>query len=574
MKFGKIHYKICVFIILNIFLTFLIGCGGGGGSGSSTLTNPSSPYLPDVLSFLSDLPLPSGYQSLAFPANFNQYSITLNNFTSNNYAYVIFINTFNSVNSAFITATLNTPNIANVKSLLKFATNEVSHSHFYQNTQISNPIHLHSIYKPNFIPSANFQRKLRELERNLPPINKSTNKNNFNIDANYPFPQIHADPVNIGTQMEFKIPGSNNLPIVIQAVCRSKVQLPTQSGGYLLIFVDINDTYTNETNQFVQKISENFIGDSIKPGIYLKVREIFGEEPPAYFNNLHLGNDIYILITSKVSTIDSGLAGFFWSGDLYPPENVNPPISNQKKIFYLTNITQNSVPTLTEYTMYATLAHEFQHMINFYQRKINNLIEHTWLNEAMSGYAEHICGYSITTNNQSKALQINEYFKNTNNVSLTNWQDTHENYGLVYLFGVWFAQKYSPNNSGVIANLLKLNKVGSDAVSHFASEPFEKITAKFMLALTINDPSHKFYGLNDIDLRATYNYPAPLSPVTLTGPQTPASIPSFNGSYPYNSNAFYLQQHSFATFKLQGTNSGSSISISFSNTIPVFEIHK
>lgn len=127
------------------------------------------------------------------------------------------------------------------------------------------------------------------------------------------------------------------------------------------------------------------------------------------------------------------VAGYFYPGDLY-----NITDSNDSEIFYI-----DTYPTMGENgsakdvtKAYSTLAHEFQHMINYNQRVLVHGYSEmdTWMNEGLSMAAEQI--YS------GKTLQdrIDYYNKDSdiaNGHSLLYWdydKDTLVNYSLSYLF--------------------------------------------------------------------------------------------------------------------------------------------
>jgi hypothetical protein len=101
------------------------------------------------------------------------------------------------------------------------------------------------------------------------------------------------------------------------------------------------------------------------------------------------------------------VAGFFWGGDLvkkseYADLGIQCPQTNEQEIFYMLvpdpagtiNGNQRSVSVVRQNTR-GTIAHEFQHMINQGRRLLNTAVdssETTWLNEALSHFAEEVVG--------------------------------------------------------------------------------------------------------------------------------------------------------------------------------------
>jgi len=84
----------------------------------------------------------------------------------------------------------------------------------------------------------------------------------------------------------------------------------------------------------------------------------------------------------------NGPWGFFSTKDFYPPEQMNESIrSNYAEIFYMEAAVIRHSP---EY-IYATLIHEFQHMINFNVKYVKQgKFPETWYNEMLSVMAEDV----------------------------------------------------------------------------------------------------------------------------------------------------------------------------------------
>ena len=94
---------------------------------------------------------------------------------------------------------------------------------------------------------------------------------------------------------------------------------------------------------------------------------------------------VYDIDEDYSSSQESGTFGYFYNGDEYPQSSISH--SNVAEIFYVdanfTNLALNKI--------YSTLAHEFQHMINFNQKTIklsNHPTPGVWYNEMLSMLAE------------------------------------------------------------------------------------------------------------------------------------------------------------------------------------------
>ena len=149
------------------------------------------------------------------------------------------------------------------------------------------------------------------------------------------------------------------------------------------------------------------IGNEFESLIYPTDTIYFGKE-----TDRNADGRVTILYTPEVNrATPSGstgfVAGFFWGGDLvkkteYDQLGISCPQTNEQEIFYMLvpdpsgtiNSNPRSVATVKQNTR-GTIAHEFQHMINQGRRLLNPVVdsaETTWLNEALSHFAEEIVG--------------------------------------------------------------------------------------------------------------------------------------------------------------------------------------
>ncbi|HNV72319.1 MAG TPA: hypothetical protein PKO06_21605, partial [Candidatus Ozemobacteraceae bacterium] len=208
------------------------------------------------------------------------------------------------------------------------------------------------------------------------------------------------------------------------------------------------------------------------------------------------------------------------------------------------------------------------------QRLKKGVSEEVWLNEAMSGYAEHVCGFKISTNNESKCGQVKDYLEQTRIVPLVQtqgWGNTspyiNAQYGQAYLFGTWLAQHYGTlvGNRYSVASLLSSTSVGGAAVTNFCGEGYDMVFARFITALYVNDASNgSKYGWKDIDLKG--DYPGgPLSGVK--------SITEPNVTQGFSSGNITLVPYSSAYIVLSGGN-GNTLSINIPTTLTVLELTK
>ncbi|HMD89423.1 MAG TPA: hypothetical protein VKF38_09700, partial [Anaerolineaceae bacterium] len=183
-----------------------------------------------------------------------------------------------------------------------------------------------------------------------------------NILATLPAPTI---PYKIGDQQSFWVSNAdNNQTFQVDTTLRvitNHVYFWVQNG----ISYDPGQLETL-VNTFEQKI-------------YPTDRAIFGSEwTPGIDNDPH----IYIILANGLG---ASLAGYYSSADEVSPEA--HPYSNGHELFVLNADNSNLASDFT----YGVMAHEFQHMIHWYQDPTAD----TWLNEGFSELAAFLNQYPV-----------------------------------------------------------------------------------------------------------------------------------------------------------------------------------
>ncbi|EKD82282.1 MAG: hypothetical protein ACD_39C01389G0001, partial [uncultured bacterium] len=314
-----------------------------------------------------------------------------------------------------------------------------------------------------------------------------------------PLPQ--ASP-QVGVSENFYIPAYGSVATdtaypnnVISATC---VGLTSKTAIY------VDDAITSPSNTLVTEVRKRF-EEVIQPA----VNDYFGQEPAQ-------GPDgesrITILLTDSMK---NGILGIFYGVDLSArnPADIQLRESNGRKMLYVTYTEDNDA------TRYGTMAHEFQHMVNYWQKRLSGgTYEATWLNEGLSKFAEEVCGYGVLQGDQNTALLIElsqERFNSAAPLSLTNWTGL-DSYGLSYLFVRFLAQenRYGTTYREVTRALVSSSKTGTANVAAVTGEAFDVTLAKWGLSLYLNrylSTNSKDYGLAGLNLSGTY------SGVTLPG---------------------------------------------------------
>jgi len=256
-----------------------------------------------------------------------------------------------------------------------------------------------------------------------------------NIQANLETLLTEVVPINDPIDLAERLGGKENVPSTLP-----DPEAPYQVGAEKTFWV----TNTDNNENFQVQATLHYLGDNIYFWIENGVRyqepdlrqladafdqeivptnrEFFGMEW-----NPGVDDDprFYVLYARGLG---SSLAGYFSSADeLHPAAH---PYSNAHEMFLLNADTVR----LSENYIYGTMAHEFQHMIHWYQDRN----EETWVNEGFSMLAEHV-------NDLNSGGFDFDYVINPD-LQLTDWgAETGENgphYGASYLFMVYFLDRF------------------------------------------------------------------------------------------------------------------------------------
>jgi hypothetical protein len=240
----------------------------------------------------------------------------------------------------------------------------------------------------------------------------------------------------------------------------------TMSGGYGRIEAELMATKTHG-NIWVS--TDSSAGKSISQAeaeklaekfdiIYAKETPIFGFEYGGGGSDPYGGVDgdpmiqilVYDIFNDYSPSQNSGVLGYFYSGDEYTEqqvENAGKSASvktNQAEIFYIDAHFTNKAPN----AIYSTLAHEFQHMINFNQKTIkSNVLAGTWYNEMLSMLAEDLIdpfiGIEANTDGHPIYMRIPTFLaENFLLIPPKTWDNTVRSYAIAYAFGAYLVRNF------------------------------------------------------------------------------------------------------------------------------------
>lgn len=216
-------------------------------------------------------------------------------------------------------------------------------------------------------------------------------------------------------------------------------------GKHCYVFVD-KDVDKNAANAATMAKRVVQIADTFDASIYPTNVRLFGSEPnPGIDGDPH----VVLLLSPAVGNYGQDTTlGYFSQRDEYLPTVDASPVfkhSNAREMLY---ISSKIVLTGSEEDYMGTVAHEFQHMINFNQKVLvgrNQRSDDLWIDEGMAMYAIEANGYGLKTGGRVLADHVKRYQQEPGAFSLVDWDGNPDGigYGPVYLFMVYLADRFS-----------------------------------------------------------------------------------------------------------------------------------
>ncbi len=257
-------------------------------------------------------------------------------------------------------------------------------------------------------------------------------------------------------------------------------------GSTSLIYVDNRDLATIPISR------AEVIRDVFDSETWPRLTAVFGKPINPYNPT---GDGPTIILFSR-TVREYGPAGYFRAINLFPDSDAQRwgYRSNEASMFYM-------APDLSDTFIHAINAHEFQHLINYSQKRFvygATTSESTWINEGLSMVAEDVAGWGYQRGTvQGFARTFMNYADVT---SLYNWGHPDAPIGAYYGAG-WLIFRYIADRfgDGALTNVVQSRFVGVANVERVTGEPIGRTLVYNGVAMLVS-----IEGLGLTDPRWTY----------------------------------------------------------------------
>lgn len=275
-------------------------------------------------------------------------------------------------------------------------------------------------------------------------------------------------------------------------------------GEHCYVFVD-KDLSPSDAPKMAQRAKE--IAQVFDSRIHPTNTRLFGSEPRPGVDG---DPRVVILISPAVGNYgQDNTLGFFSQRDAYKPEADPRPIfkhSNAREMIY---VSSRIVLTGAADDYLGTIAHEFQHMINFNQKVLvgkNTQSDDLWIDEGMAMYAIEANGYGLKQGGSVLANHVRRFQLEPDAFSLTDWKGNPDGigYGPVYLFMVYLADRFSETVIRDIVTSAGIGVENLDKVLSGRGTNFERVFHDWAMANWIDgrtlggSPHHHYQSLTMI----------------------------------------------------------------------------
>ena len=480
-------YTLCIVLLSTLILT-LNGCGGGSSSPSTTI-DPTTEDPADPTTSKIQVTISNDYQVESLgTANTINATVSLGNTSKD--LYLILSNHATTSASSTIAHNAKVTEVAQSKS--------ISPTHLIQKTII--------LHAPQYVQdfSSKLGTLLSKAETSQPQAKTiALEERREDVEGQSKTFYLDAD----GTQ-------------TTAATARKVISNITTNLGSKTLNIWVSDDSFGSgcgksrcvTQTMVDQLAETFLKSGLDNDIYDWVTNIYEEEwgndTNGYTGLIAANDEITILLTDigEDNLTSGGVIGYFWPKDNFDKGSLSG--SNERIMFYADAVMFANTDSgdFWQKEMYSTLAHEFQHMINFYQKRI--LLDtdtDTWINEMLSETTEELIatkiqhtgprGVDYTDGSDGSSGNTNGRYPlfNTNNtLSLTAWNNRLEDYSKVNAFGAFLTRNYG--GAKLLHDIMHNTYVDKQAIVYAVNKSaegegktFENLLSEWGVAVLLSD---------------------------------------------------------------------------------------
>lgn len=299
----------------------------------------------------------------------------------------------------------------------------------------------------------------------------------------------------------------------------------------------------NETNKAEAiKLGQQFLNGNNTNDIYHLLTNVFGSEwgSHSYNDLIQPQNKIDILLTTINSSYTSSgyVMGYFNSLDTIL--KTSKSLSNEKNMFYMDiNLLsgnykyESKTPTAEEKfemkkDIYSTLAHEFVHMITWYQKDVLRASGYTetWLNEMLAMMGEDLVDDKIIVDDievDGSKMRIPTFNSDYNNYDINDKDEDFDigDYAINGVYGLYLTRAYGYKSLQFYKDLVQSSHTSTDAIDYatnnsLSGKNFLESLKDFGKAIILSDiykntvsgTDNLYYmnrTINDLNI-STYNY--------------------------------------------------------------------
>ena len=266
------------------------------------------------------------------------------------------------------------------------------------------------------------------------------------------------------------------------------------------------------TREMVDALAERFLRPGGGNDIHDWVTAIYGEPwgPHSYENMIppEAAGEIHILLfdiqgDGAPEPGECRIVGFYWGlhNLLRSPEVPFTRISAERLIFFMDSVFMAlpegptwEVTDRRPSIVISTLAHEYQHMIHFYQKPVlRDAGSETWLNEMASEVGEDLIADKLQVNgprgvaydDPTAGRPGNErgrlpYYNLFNDIQVTAWGGKIANYAVNYALGAYLARTYG--GAELFSEIVQSGNAGVNAIEAALAAGDHKVTFGEVLA--------------------------------------------------------------------------------------------